>query len=902
MAKKNEAQIKFTANVKDFTSGIKDMNSNITTLNKQLKLNQAEMKNNGESVEALRKEQELLEKKLKSSADKVEYTSKCLEEAKAIFGENSKEVQKWRNKLIDAETQNVKIQTALNNTNRKLEDMITTTNKTESALDKLNKEIQEQESELNDLKEQYVEICLTQGKTSKEAQELASKIKQVSNELTENKNAVKNAEAEFDNLIDTTNTTITALNRLKNTIDEQESELSKLKEEYQNVVLEQGDASDEAQRLARKIDDLSTKLKENKDKLDDVRQSSDKLDNSLDDLDDSAEQAGDGFDVMNTALGEFTGNIMTKAVEKVQDMISYIWELIDATEEYRIMMAKMEGSTAQYDKTRKHKTPTDEASQEQYKTVYSYTGDEQATVNAITNTQKLGLSVADNNLILDSAIAVWTAYGDSIPIEGLTESITETAQVGKVTGSLADALNWAGINEDKFNEKLAKCNSEQERADLIRRTLNKSYGESKAIYDENTESIRKNREAEAELMEVEAKLAETMEPVNTKFLELKTQFLEALLPAIELVCNGIFKLIDWWNGLSESTQDFIKGSAIVAGVLITVVTTVFTVVSVIGILWSSFNSISLALTACGGALSIFTGGIAVSGSVLMSWVAIIGIIIGVVVALAWYIYKHWDEIKEFTINTFNAIKDFLSDVWNNIVEGFKQDMEAWKAIWGNIKQFFADVWNNIVNGFKSDIERIKTMVNNGFNIVQNYIINPIKTAYNNIKTIFTNILNIIKEKMETAKSTVKNIIDKIKGFFNFTVSLPKIKLPHFSISPPGWKIGDLLKGSIPKLGIEWYANGGIMTQPTLFGGGEAGHEAILPLDSFYTHLDEKLDNIVRSTVIDYDRMTDSFISALSHLSISMDSKEVGKLTSTTVQRTTNARTKRLDRLNGNTNL
>ena len=68
---------------------------------------------------------------------------------------------------------------------------------------------------------------------------------------------------------------------------------------------------------------------------------------------------------------------------------------------------------------------------------------------------------------LDAATAVWTKYGDSIPIEGLTESINETAQVSKVTGNLADALNWAGVSEDDFNAKLEKTKTLQERSNKI---------------------------------------------------------------------------------------------------------------------------------------------------------------------------------------------------------------------------------------------------------------------------------------------------------------------------------------------------------------------------------------------------------------------------------------------------
>lgn len=78
---------------------------------------------------------------------------------------------------------------------------------------------------------------------------------------------------------------------------------------------------------------------------------------------------------------------------------------------------------------------------------------------------------------------------------------------------------------------------------------------------------------------------------------------------------------------------------------------------------------------------------------------------------------------------------------------------------------------------------------------------------------------------------VGKLIAKVKAAFKFNVSLPKIALPHFSIVPSGWKLGDLLKGSIPKLSISWHQDGKILDKPTLLhGAGENGAEAIIPLD------------------------------------------------------------------------
>lgn len=114
-----------------------------------------------------------------------------------------------------------------------------------------------------------------------------------------------------------------------------------------------------------------------------------------------------------------------------------------------------------------------------------------------------------------------------------------------------------------------------------------------------------------------------------------------------------------------------------------------------------------------------------------------------------------------------------------------------------------------------------------------------------VKEIFDGIKYAITHPIETAKKIIKGIVDKIKGFFaKFKIKLPKIKLPHFGIEPEGWKFSDLLHGEIPRLGIDWYASGGIMTKPTLFGGGEAGDEAILPLNTFWMKLDDMSDSIV----------------------------------------------------------
>lgn len=109
--------------------------------------------------------------------------------------------------------------------------------------------------------------------------------------------------------------------------------------------------------------------------------------------------------------------------------------------------------------------------------------------------------------------------------------------------------------------------------------------------------------------------------------------------------------------------------------------------------------------------------------------------------------------------------------------------------------------------------------------------------------VWNGVYTTISTKITNAKNKVKSVVDSIKGFFSFKFKWPSIPMPHFGISPRGWKIGDLLKGSIPKLGIDWYAQGGIFDQPSVIGVGEAGQEAVLPTHKLDKFLEEAVSRV-----------------------------------------------------------
>ena len=123
--------------------------------------------------------------------------------------------------------------------------------------------------------------------------------------------------------------------------------------------------------------------------------------------------------------------------------------------------------------------------------------------------------------------------------------------------------------------------------------------------------------------------------------------------------------------------------------------------------------------------------------------------------------------------------------------------------------------------------------------------------WSSVKSAFSKVKDAIVQPIKAAVDTVKKLIDKIKNFFKFKVSLPHIKLPHFAINPKGWQLVDLLQGSIPSLGIDWYAKGAIFKSPQIVGVGDtkgSGGEAALPLDPFWERMDKMADSIVNGVM------------------------------------------------------
>lgn len=190
----------------------------------------------------------------------------------------------------------------------------------------------------------------------------------------------------------------------------------------------------------------------------------------------------------------------------------------------------------------------------------------------------------------------------------------------------------------------------------------------------------------------------------------------------------------------------------------------------------------------------------------------------------------WNAIKTTVTTVINEIKTVIETVWNAVKTFITTVLDG-------IKSTVTNVWNGIKSTITTVVNGIKSTVSSVFNSVKS----TVSSVFNGIKSTATSVWNGIKTAITTpinaAKDAVKNAIDKIKSFFNITLKFPSIKMPHFHISGGEipWGFGG--KGSLPSVGVEWYAKGGIFDKATILpksngmiGVGEAGAEAVTPID------------------------------------------------------------------------
>lgn len=578
-------------------------------------------------------------------------------------------------------------------------------------------------------------------------------------------------------------------------------------------------------------------------------------------------------------------------------------KIADDTREYREEMGKLETAFESSDHSA-------DVAKKTYQGLQKVLGETDQSVEATNHLAKLCKSEEQLSKWTDICTGVYAEFGASLPIEGLTEAANETAKTGALTGGLADALNWAGVNEEQFQEKLDECNNEQERSALITETLNGLYAESAEKYKENNKEILAANEAQEKLNATMALIGEKAEPVVNTVKLIGATILEKTIPAITGFGDKINEKLPTIEELSAKIDTAVQWFSEMGDY-------------VSGKLKPIFDDFRDAVNFLKDKLKEF-----VDESDLTK--------------------KATDTLKdavELLADAYNTAKGYIKDV----VDGWKDAVE-----WGKEHEtellLLADAFGtltaaiiayNIQQGIKNAggivelaqlallqvqiwgitiAENAATIATTAFGVAVNFLTSPVTLVvlaigaliavgvllaknWDTIKEKASEIWSGITEKFEKGKEKIGEIVDTIKGFFTgLKLSFPDIKMPHFSIKPKGWKIGDLLEGDIPKIDIEWYDKamdkGMIMNGPTIFGydrasgkylgGGETGSETIVGTNSLFDMIqtatssnNEKIIAVLVELLNEIKMLNgglyDTIVAALQTMGIEFDERELGRL-------------------------
>lgn len=387
---------------------------------------------------------------------------------------------------------------------------------------------------------------------------LKAGLAQANRMIRESESEFKAAAAGMDDWASSADGVSARIQHLNTATDLQRKKVDALKSEYERLVKDGLDpTSKQAIDLRTKINQEQAalnknekELKEQTEALEKMGEASDDAAKESDDLSKSTEKTGKGFSALKGFAAIGTAAIAAVAAAAIAG-VNALLNLAESTRELRNEMNRLETGFTTAGLSAEDATNT-------YQTLYGVLGDSGRASEAAGHLALLANNTEDLQKWTDIATGVYAQFGDSLPIEGLTEAANETAKTGQLTGVLADALNWAGVNEDDFQKKLDAASTEQERQALITDTLNGLYDEQADKFKELNADIIAANEAQAELAQAQADLGAAMEPLNTKITDLKTSILTGLSPALNQIATDLISVFDGVQGAPEKLANSVS--------------------------------------------------------------------------------------------------------------------------------------------------------------------------------------------------------------------------------------------------------------------------------------------------------------------------------------------------------
>lgn len=518
-----------------------------------------------------------------------------------------------------------------------------------------------------------------------------------------------------------------------------------------------------------------------------------------------------------------------------------------SSKEYRNEQAKLKTAFESAGKSAKTAKTT-------YNDLFRVLGDSGTATEAAGHLAQLAVGQEELAEYTNICQGVYATFGDSLPIEGLTEAVNHTVNLGEVQGTLADALEWAGVSTDAFNEKLAACNTEAEREKLIRETLNGLYGEAAANFEVNNAAILAQNEAQSKMNDAMAALGEVTAPIMTMLTELGANVLSAITPYLQSFAENYLPVIkDVLATLGEKLQETFDWMKQHKEVLAAIAVVIGTVVTAIG-LYNTVAAVKAAMdaaqvTTIWGLVSAHIAQAAAAMAAMAPYILIVAAIAAVIAIIVLCI-KHWDEISAAAGKAWDFIKGVWEVVANWINENVVQPIvNFFQGLWQSITEIFSSVKEWFSERFKQAWEGIKNIfsaVGNFFGSVWEAVKKPFNSVVSWFKDVFTKAWQGVKNVFSTGGKIFDGIKDGIADVFKTVVNgiiggINKvIKVPFDGINKAlksikgveiaGFKPFDWISTiSVPQIPL--LAEGGIVDSATLAMVGEQGKEAIVPLEN-----------------------------------------------------------------------
>lgn len=842
----------------DFQKSLKQISEAVQGNREEFKRAKIAWDDSTTAMEKLTDRQKYLQKQTETYNEKVEVLRRELSELEGAENKNEKAISQKKKQLSQAETTLAQYQKGLKEVNqeiksgsavleenmKKLDDSISTLDasakKNESSFKLMKSQWDKNTSSAKKLKDEQ-KYLTEQGETyQKKVGLVKEELKLLENAEGDNKKAIEEKKA--------------ALNEAEASLNEYKSRLKEVNEQ-----LKFGKASIE--EYTEKVQKAGEKVKD----------------------------AGSGMTKKVTAPILAAGAASAKMAMDFEDSMAKVSTIADATE---VPMDEMQ--KAILDLSNQTGISSEEIAQNVYDSISAgqKTGD---AVNFVSNSTKLAKAgFADAGAALDVLTTIMNAYGlKASEVTNVSDMLIQTQNLGKTTvadlassmGKVIPTANAYGVSLDELcagyaimtengiataesttymngmlnelgksgttvaetlKEKTGKTfkelmDSGMSLSDVLKiisdaaTENNKSFGDMwssseagkagmsllgdsaenfNGVLEQMQNSAGATNTAFEKLDTNSTKIKKATNELKNDAIDLGTTLMEELAPIIENIAEKISQFTEWFNGLSESEKQMIIQIGLIVAAIGPLLIVLGTVVS-------------------SGAKII--GGIPVIAKGLSGLFGIIAAnpVLAIITAIVITVFTLWTTCDEFREGVLEGI-DILKTV---LTAGYDFCVELGEEKLGRIQDAYEKHGGGITGILAASWQIWKEIWSTGFDVIDKLTGGKL-----------TGVKNKFWSKFEEIKNVVKNALDAVKRFFAGEWPTPKIKMPHFKISPPGWSIGDLVKGSIPRLSVNWHAKGAILNRPTVINqsgntidvAGEAGPEAVTPIETLKKYVREEV--------------------------------------------------------------